>query len=161
MSTSNTVPGKVLAAIKSRKFAQIARLCAPKVDFQGWTPTGHWTAEDGNTVAKIVEAWFSPGSGANTVVWSNETANSKAATLEYEVSWLAQPDDQPRVLREAWFMTLKEGRITSARVYCAGLHTEFPEVDLDKQRRSKGLLGPAPATKSTAPTVRAVAAKAP
>ncbi len=53
-------------------------------------------------------------------------------------------------------MTIKSDRIIQARVYCAGLHTEFPEVDLDKQRRAKGLqappLKPAPRAAATALT---------
>lgn len=158
MSTSNSVPGKLLAAIKARKFTSIAKLCTPGIDFQGWTPTGHWVAEDGATVAKIVEVWFSPGAGTGTIIWSNETATARAATLEFEVQWVAPPDDQPRILREAWFMTLKDGRIAAARVYCAGLHTEFPDVDLDKQRRQKGITGPVPGTKTAAPAAKTVAA---
>ena len=38
-------------------------------------------------------------------------------------------------------MSLKDGRITAVRVYSAGLHIEFPDVDLEKQRRQKGLAG--------------------
>ena len=36
----------------------------------------------------------------------------------------------------------KDGKITSARIYSAGLHIDFPDVDLEKQRRQKGLAGP-------------------
>lgn len=113
---------------------------APGCDFQAWNPSGHWTAEDGATVAKIVEVWFSPGA-ASQIMWSNETATARAATLEYEVQWKTPPDESTRVLRQVWLLTLKADKITAARVYCAGLHTEFPPVDLDKQRRSKGLAG--------------------
>lgn len=138
---AETVPGKILAAIKARKFTQVSKLFAPKADFQAWTPTGHWVAEDGGTVAKILEVWFTPSSANNAVMWSTENSTAKAATLEYEVGWKAPPDDSPRVLRDAWFITLKDGRITSARVYSAGPHIEFPEVDLEKWRRQKGLTG--------------------
>ena len=136
-----TVPGKVLAALKGRKFSALGKLFAPKCDFQAWTPSGRWVAEDGATVAKIAEVWFSPGAGTGTVMWSTEASSAKAATLEYEITWKAPPDDSPRVLRDAWMMSLKDGRITAVRVYSAGLHIEFPEVDLDKQRRQKGLAG--------------------
>jgi hypothetical protein len=136
-----TVPGKVLSALKGRKYTTLGRLFAPKCDFQAWTPTGRWVAEDGATVAKIAEVWFSPGLGTCTVMWSTETSTAKAATLEYEIAWKAPPDDSPRVLRDTWIMGLKDGRITTVRVYSAGLHIEFPEVDLEKQRRQKGLSG--------------------
>jgi hypothetical protein len=150
-----TVPGQLLAAIKSRKFTAAGKLFATPVDFEAWTPSGHWVAEDAATVAKILEVWFTPGTGS-TITWSNETSGARgAATLEYEIAWKALPDDQPRVLREVFIMTIKGEKIVNARVYCAGLHTEFPEVDLDKQRRSKGL-GPPKA----GPPAKAVAAKA-
>lgn len=149
-----TVPGQLLAAIKSRKFTSVARLFANPVDFEAWTPTGHWVAQDGPTVAKIVEVWFTPGAGS-TITWSNETSGARgAATLEYEITWKTQPDDQPRVVRQAYLLTVKGEKIVSARVYCAGLHTEFPEVDLEKQRRSRGLAPPKPG-----PGAKVVAAK--
>ncbi len=135
------VPGKVLAAIKGRKFAALSKLFAPKADFQAWTPSGRWAADDAATIAKILEVWFTPGAGPTTVVWSNETASAKAATLEYEVCWKAPPDDSARMLRDVWILTLKDERITAARIYSAGLHIEFPDVDLEKQRRQKGLGG--------------------
>lgn len=135
----STVPGQVLAAIKARRFGTLSRLFSPQVDFQAWTPTGHWTATDGATAAKIVEVWYSPGAGS-TVVYSNELQGARgAATLELEIAWKAQPDDQPRILRQVYLLTIKGDKITTARVYCAGLHTEFPEVDLEKQRRTRGL----------------------
>jgi hypothetical protein len=139
-----SVPGQLLAAIKARKFSAISKLFAPGVDFQAWTPVGHWTASDGPTVAKIIEVWYSPGAGS-VIVDSNETAGARgAATLELEVAWKLPPEDQPRVLRQVYLLTVKGDRITHARVYCAGLHTEFPDVDLEKQRRSKGIGGPKP-----------------
>ena len=135
-----SVPGKILSALKGRKFTALGRLFAPRMDFQAWTPAGHWAAEDAATIAKIVEVWFSPGIG-NTVMWSTEVANAKSAVLEYEIHWKAPPDESTRILRDAWMLTLKDGKITAARVYSAGLHIEFPEVDLEKQRRQKGLGG--------------------
>ena len=141
---ATTVPGQLLAAIKARKFTSVSKLFASPIDFEAWTPTGHWPAHDGPTVAKILEVWFTPGAGS-TVTWSNETAGAKgAATLEYEITWKTQPDDQLRVVRQAFVMTVKGEKIASARAYCAGLHTEFPEVDLEKQRRSRGLAPPKP-----------------
>jgi len=138
---AESVPAKILATIKGRKFTALGKLCAQKVDFQAWTPTGRWVAEDPATVAKIVEVWFTPGLGNVSVMWSTETSAARAATLEYEVCWKAPPDDSPRILRDAWMLTLKDGKITAARVYSAGLHIEFPDVDLEKQRRQKGLGG--------------------
>ncbi len=149
----NSVPGQLLAAIKARKFGTVARLFATQVDFQAWTPTGHWVASDPSTVAKIIETWYTPGVGS-AVAFSNETANARSAMLECEITWKIPPDDQVRVLRQVYVLTLKSEKITAARVYCAGLHTEFPEVDLEKQRRSKGLAGPKLPT-----TPKAVAAK--
>ena len=141
---ANTAPSQLLAAIKSRRFTAVAKLFASPVDFEAWTPTGHWTAQDGLTAARIIEVWFTPGTGS-TVTWSNETSGARgAATLEYEITWKTQPDDQPRVVRQAYQLTIKGEKIASARVYCAGLHTEFPEVDLEKQRRSRGLAPPKP-----------------
>jgi hypothetical protein len=150
----NTVPGQLLAAIKARKFGTLAKLFASQVDFQAWTPSGHWVANDPSTVAKVVETWYTPGAGS-TVTFTSETANARSAMLECEVTWKIPPDDQLRVLRQVYLLTLKGEKITAARVYCAGLHTEFPEVDLEKQRRSKGLAGPKLPT-----TPKAVAAKA-
>lgn len=137
-----TVPGKVLAAIKGRKFTALSKLFAPKADFQAWTPSGRWVAEDAATITKILEVWFTPGAGPTTVMWSNETSSAKSATLEYEVCWKAPPDDSARMLRDVWIMTIgKDSRITAVRIYSAGLHIEFPDVDLEKQRRQKGLTG--------------------
>ncbi len=151
-----TVTGTLLANIKSRKFPSVGKMFASPVDFEAWTPSGHWTAEDGATIAKIIEVWFTPGTGSGTVVWSSETTGAKGlAVLEYEVAWKTTPEDQPRVLRQAWLLTTKGEKIVSARVYCAGPHTEFPDVDLDKQRRSKGLGAPKPPN-----SPRVVAAKA-
>ncbi len=139
----NSVPGQLLAAIKGRKFGNVARMFAPQVDFQAWAPTGHWVATDPGTTSKIIEAWFTPGAGS-TITFSNETSNARSATLEFEITWKTQPDDQVRVLRQVYLMSIKGEKITSARVYCAGLHTEFPEVNLEKQRRTKGLAGAKP-----------------
>lgn len=159
MSTT-TIPAQLLAAIKSRKFSSISKLFAAGVDFQAWTPVGHWVANDGTTASRIIEVWYTPGANS-TVVYSNETSGAKgAATLEIEVSWKLPPEDQVRVLRQFYALTIKGDKIIHARIYCAGLHTDFPEVDLDKQRRSRGL-GPAgtkPGQAAAAP--RAVAAKA-
>ncbi|HEY8173369.1 MAG TPA: hypothetical protein VIH21_09780 [Dehalococcoidia bacterium] len=156
---ATTIPGQLLAAIKNRKFTSIAKLYAPGVDFQAWNPSGHWVASDGATVAKIVEVWFTPG--ANSVItYTNETATARSAMLEFEVTWKLPPEDQPRILRQVHLMTIdKSGRISAARVYCAGLHTEFPEVDLEKQRRAKGLAAPVSKQASAAPKI-AVAVRA-
>lgn len=154
----NSVSGQLLAAIKGRKFTSVARLFAPDVHFEAWTSTGHWLATDPQTAARIIEVWFSPGAGNSTVTWSNESAGKGgSATLEYEITWKIPPDEQPRVLRQVYLLTVnKNDKIAAARVYCPGLHTEFPEVDLDKQRRQKGLAASIP--RSAAPAK--VAAKA-
>ena len=142
-----TVASQLLAAIKARKFSSVGRLFAPNVDFQAWTPSGRWVAEDGATAGKIIEAWYSPGAGASTITWSSESSAGRGSLiLEYEMTWKVQPDDQTRVLRQVFLMTIKGDRIASARVYCAGPHTDFPEVDLDKQRRMKGLTAGKPLT---------------
>lgn len=139
---TESVPSKVLSAIKNRKFPTVGKLFTTKCDFQAWTPSGRWVAEDASTVGKILEVWFTPGAAPMTVSFSTETSTAKSATLEYEVSWKIPTDDLPRVLRDVWIMTLKDGKIASARVYSAGLHIDFPDVDLEKQRRQKGLAGP-------------------
>lgn len=151
-----TIPAQLLAAIKGRRFPSIARMFATGVDFQAWTPAGHWTANDGATIAKIVEVWFSPVGAPSNITFSNETVGARgAAMLEYEIEWKVQPDDQPRVLRQIHLLTIKNDKIIAARVYCAGLHTEFPEVDLEKQRRSKGLgVPPKPLTAARAPAIK-------
>src|SRR4051794_17311693 len=112
----DSVPGKLLTAMKNRKFNTAAKLFASPIDFQAWTPAGHWTAEDAGTIAKILEVWFSPGAG-NTITYSNETAGKGGmATLEYEMAWKTQPDDQVRMLRQTYLMTIKGEKIVSARV---------------------------------------------
>jgi hypothetical protein len=151
----STVPGQLLAAIKSRKFSSAGKLFANPVDFQAWTPTGHWVAEDPTTVARVIEVWYSPGAGSQ-VIYSNETSGARgAATLELEIAWKTQPDDQQRTLRQVYLLTVKGDRIVTARVYCAGLHTEFPDVDLEKQRRSKGIVAAKPAAPAKAITAKA------
>ncbi|MBF6598987.1 MAG: hypothetical protein IVW36_00575 [Dehalococcoidia bacterium] len=151
-----SVPSQLLAAIKGRKFTAVSRLFAPDVRFEAWTSAGHWLAGDPHTASRIIEVWFSPGSGS-IVTWSNETAGARgAATLEFEITWKAPPDDQPRVLRQVYMLTVKGEKIIAARVYCPGLHTEFPDVDLEKQRRQKGLAAAVP----KAPASARVAARA-
>ena len=150
---ANTVPTQLLNAIKGRKFGSVGKLYAPGVDFQAWTPSGHWVAGDGSTASKIIETWFSPGIGSQ-IVWSNETpAGRNTVLLEYEIAWSLPPDDQPRVLRQAHLLTIKNDRIVAARVYCAGPHTEFPDVDLEKLRRAKGLGPPGAKPMSNSPKV--------
>lgn len=146
---SDSVPAQLLASIKARRFSALARLFAADTDFQAWTPSGHWAATDGRIAARIIEVWFTPG--AHSVVnFANITSGGKGVTvLECEVGWgvpvqpnskmTQTPPDEPRVLRQVYVLRAKDGRITEARVYCAGLHTAFPEVDLEKQRRTKGL----------------------
>ena len=153
---ANTVPGQLLAAIKNRKFTTISRLFGPQTQFEAWTPAGHWVATDGQTVSKILEVWYSPG-GPNTVVYANETAGARGlATLEIEVAWTTQPDDQPRILHQFWVLNVsKGGKIASARVFDPGLHTEFPEVDLEKQRRAKGIGGVKPTNAAKTISARA------
>lgn len=138
---STTIPAQLLAAIKNRKFSAAGKLFAPGVDFQAWTNVGHWTANDGATVAKILEVWYSPGANS-TIVDSNELPGARGTvTLELEVAWKLPPEDQVRMLRQVYLLTIKGDRITQARVYCPGIHMEFPEVDLEKQRRAKGIGG--------------------
>ncbi len=152
---ASSVAAQLLNAIKGRKFTSIGRMCAAGVDFQAWTPTGHWVANDGPTVAKIVEVWYSPGI-ANQILQSNEAAIGRNSfLLELEVTWKAPPDDQPRVLHQAYIGTVKGDKIVHMRVYCAGLHTEFPEVDLEKQRRAKGLSAAKPLNSARAVAVKA------
>ena len=158
---ATSVPGQLLSAIKARKFTQAARLFSSDCDFKAWTNVGYWAATEPSTVAKIFEVWFSPGAGS-VVVDSHEVAAGKGLhILEFEIAWKTLPDEQPRVLREVYLLTIKPDKvtktdkITEARIYCAGLHTDFPEVDLEKQRRAKGLGG---AKISNSP--RVVAAKA-
>ena len=154
----SSVPSLLLAAIKGRKFTSVARLFAPQTEFEAWTNVGHWTAQDGQTAAKIIEAWYAPGAGSSTVVYSNEIQGARGfAVLECELTWNAPPDDQPRVLRQLYLLTIKNDRITHARVYCPGLHAEFPEVDLEKQRRQKGLgVVAKPPILKQAPSLKAV-----
>jgi len=153
---ASTVPGQLLNAIKARKFSTVARLFAPNIDFQAWNPSGHWVAEDAQTAAKIIEVWYSPAEGPSQIVYSNETTTGRSSSLlELEIAWKA-PDDQPRMLRQAYLLTIKGDKITQARVYCAGLHTEFPEVDLEKQRRAKGLGGAKPLNSPKAIVAKAV-----
>lgn len=141
---ANTAPGQLLAAIKSRKFTAVGKLFSAPVDFEAWTPSGHWVAQDATTAARIIEVWFTPGA-SSTITWSSESSGARgSATLELEITWKTQPDDQVRVVRQAYLLTVKGEKIVSARIYCAGLHTEFPEVDLEKQRRSRGLAPPKP-----------------
>ena len=160
-SAASTLPSQLLAAIKARKFTQAGRLFASDVDFQAWTPLGKWTANDPATVGKILEVWFSPGV-SSIVVESHEVQGPKGLhILEFEISWKTQPEEQTRVLREVYLLTVKTDKATKtekfseARVYCAGLHFEFPEVDLEKQRRAKGLGG-----QKISNSPRVVAAKA-
>lgn len=142
---SNSFAGPLLNAIKGRKFTSIGRMCASGIDFQAWTPTGHWVASDGPTVSKIIEVWYSPGAGNAQILSSEEHAVGRNSTLlEIEVTWKQPPDDQPRILHQAYLITGKGEKITQMRVFCAGLHTEFPEVDLEKQRRAKGLTAAKP-----------------
>jgi hypothetical protein len=78
LATANTtVTAQLLNAIRSRKFNQIGRLCASDIDFQAWTPVGHWVANDPSTVAKIIEVWFTPGAGASVIVESRETTEQE------------------------------------------------------------------------------------
>jgi len=155
---TSSVPSQLLAAIKGRKFTSLARLFAPQTEFEAWTNVGHWVAQDGQTAAKIIEAWYAPGAGASTVIYSNEIQGARGfAILECELTWNAPPDDQPRVLRQVYLLTIKNDRITNARVYCPGLHSEFPEVDLEKQRRQKGLgVVAKPPILKQAPSLKAV-----
>lgn len=156
-SAPRTIPGDILNAIRTRKFSQIAKLFDKSVDFQAWSPVGHWTAADGPTAAKIIEVWYSPGVPPAQILFSHESQTKTAATLECEVSWRLEAEEGTRVLRQVYLLTLKNDKIVAARVYCAGLHSEFPDVDLEKQRRAKGIGGakPVPAPRAVAPSARA------
>src|SRR5437879_4350140 len=84
---ASTVPAQLLAAIKARKYTSVARMFANGVDFQAWTPSGHWVAQDGATAAKIIEVWCAPGAGPASVAWSNESSGARgSATLEFELT---------------------------------------------------------------------------
>ena len=49
------------------------------------------------------------------------------------------------VLRQLYLLTIRDGLITRARVYCPGPRNEAPDVDLERQARASGLAGAAPA----------------
>ena len=154
---ATTVPAQLLAAIKGRKFtaSALSKLFASDVDFQAWTNAGHWVASDAATIAKILEVWYTPGL-TNNITFSNETTGPRnMAILEYEMTW-QQPDEQPRVLRQVYILTMnKAGKIATARVYCPGPHIDFPEVDLEKQRRARGLAAPKAMTAAATTTAKA------
>ncbi len=146
---SDIVPTQLLASIKARRFSALARLFAADTDFQAWTPSGHWMAAEGRIAARIIEVWFTPGAHS-TINFTNITSGGRGVSvLECEVAWgvpvqprakmTQTPPDEPRVLRQVYVLRVKGGKITEARVYCAGLHTTFPDVDLDKRRRERGL----------------------
>ena len=148
---TQTVAAQLLANIRTRKFAAIARQFAEETEFQAWTPAGHWTATDGRTAARIIEVWFTPGT--NSIVRHSYEAHAARGmvVLECEIGWKLPSvanaktkgvliEGEPRVLRQVYLLAIKNGKITTAHVYCAGLHTDFPEVDLEKQRRIKELI---------------------
>lgn len=165
----NPVPGQFLAHMKARRFGAIAKLCAPGVDFQAWTPVGHWVAHDGATVAQIVEVWLTPA-GPVKVLHSEETVGPRGtATLEFELAWhrqanwgvpmrgrpsgpvpapVAQDTDPLVMLRLLCLLTTRDGRITRARIYGPGLRNDAPLVDLQRQFRAAGISStvPTPAT---------------
>lgn len=153
-----SVASQLLANIRARKFTAIARQFADDVDFQAWTPNGRWTATDGRTAARIIEVWFTPGSSSVVHYSSEAHAGRGTVVLECEIGWKLPSvlrtktgivvEGEPRVLRQVYLLAIKNGKIAAARVYCAGLHTNFPEVDLEKQRRTKGLMPRAPAGKA-------------
>ncbi len=147
---SQSVTAQLLAHIRAREFTAIAKLFSDEAEFEAWTPSGRWTASDARTAARIIEVWFTPGTG--TVVQHSYEAHTGRRTvlLECEIAWKLPSvsnakakgvvvEGEPRVLRQVYLLTIKNGKITAARVYCAGLHTNFPDVDLEKRRRTKGL----------------------
>lgn len=156
VNPAESVAAQLLANIRARKFTAIAKQFAGDADFQAWTPSGHWTATDGRTAARIIEVWFTPGLGS--VVQHSHVAHAGRglAVLEYEIGWKLPSvtnskmkgvviEGEPRVLRQVYLLTIKAGKITAARVYCSGLHTTFPEVDIEKRRRTKGITQRPPA----------------
>jgi hypothetical protein len=158
LSPSQTVTTQLLANIRARKFAAIARQFANDADFQAWTANGHWTATDGRTAARIIEVWFTPGSSSVVHYSCEARAGRGMVALECEIGWKLPSvlkaktgivvEGEPRVLRQVYLLAIKNGKIAAARVYCAGLHTNFPEVDLERQLRTKGLLPRTPAGKA-------------
>jgi hypothetical protein len=144
-----SVTSQLLANIRARKFTAIARQFADDAVFEAWTPSGRWVASDARTAARIIEVWFTPGTGSVVQHSYVARAGRGMVLLECEIGWKLPSisnvktgvvfEGEPRVLRQVYLLTVKNEKITAARVYCAGLHTTFPEVDLEKQRRTKGL----------------------
>lgn len=171
---SNRITGELLAHIKARRFDAIAKLFSPKVDFQAWTPAGHWVANDGVTAAQIMEVWFTPA-GVCQVLFNEETSGvGGVANLECELAWhrpapwgvpVRRPtgfagsaagvgnDADPLVmLRQLYLLTTRNGLITRARIYCPGLRNDSPDVDLQRQFRAAGIRGAdGPSAKVTLP----------
>lgn len=156
VNPAESVAAQLLANIRARKFTAIARQFADDADFQAWTPSGHWTATDGRTAARIIEVWFTPGLGSVIQHSYAAHAGRGMAVLECEIGWKLPSvtnskmkgvviEGEPRVLRQVYLLAIKDGKITAARVYCAGLHTTFPEVDIEKRRRTKGIAQRLPA----------------
>ena len=152
-TTPSDIAGRLLNCIRSRRFKAIARICARDIEFHAWTPTGHWSASDGRAAATIIETWFSPGAGSQ-VTYDATTIRRDTVVLECEIAWVVRaapsakfpdPPADPRMLRQVYVLTVKKGAITSAHVYCAGLHTAFPPVDLERLRRVKSLALRSPA----------------
>jgi hypothetical protein len=149
LDSAQSVTAQLLTNIRARKFSAIARLFADDAEFEAWTPSGRWAASDPRTAARIIEVWFTPGTG--TVVQHSYVARAGRGMvmLECEIGWRLPSasnaktgvviEGEPRVLRQVYLLAIKSGKITTARIYCAGLHTNFPDVDLEKQRRTKGL----------------------
>lgn len=145
-----STPMQLLAHITARKFAAVAKLFAEDAHFQAWTPSGHWSATGGRGAAGIIELWFTPGRNSTLNFTRVVSAGRGVAVIECEIAWgvpvqinskmTQAPADEPRLLRQVYVMRVKDGRIHEARVYCAGLHTTFPDVDVEKVRRAKSLL---------------------
>lgn len=152
------VTGQLLAHLKARRFSAIAKLMAPNVDFQGWTPAGHWSASDPKTAAQIIEVWLSSAAGCKVLNSEESSGAGGTATLECELAWHRQsnwgvpargrPANAPSappaaldtdplvILRQLYLLTVRNGLITRARVYSPGPRNEAPDVDLQRQLRT-------------------------
>ena len=118
-SATETLGGRLAAAIATRDQAALHDLFSTPVQFRAVTPRRFWDAETPAEVADIVlGTWFDQSKTTTHVDVVQDDAIGDTQKISYRMS--VGTSTGPTVIEQVGYYTQRDGRITHLRLVCSG-----------------------------------------
>lgn len=118
-SATETLGGRLAAAIADRDQEALRRLFATPVEFRAVTPRRFWDAETPSEVADIVlGTWFDESKRITDVRLIEDDTVGDVSKISYRMS--VATDSGPSVIEQVAYYAEQHDRITHLRLVCSG-----------------------------------------